>query len=144
MDYIQLSTENEHRLYVCSMSKFHQITHLVFNDQGHKTLMDKKQLVCVAHFPNINSVQAMAHRYEGDCLIKLQNKSCESKPYSDFYMKTYDGKFFQIAGIFTDVNQANQFMTVRDDAALIDSTNFKDVDKQYHFIACLEPSKKVV
>lgn len=143
MNYEKLSTENGNCLFVKSMNKLHRISYLAFNEEGHKLLFDKKDLICVAGFPNINDVQAMALRYQGDSKIKLQDKSSEDRPYTGFYIQAYDSNFYQVAGVFTDVDEANQFMALREDAALIDSTNLKHVDKQYHFIACLDKSKKI-
>ncbi|MDP2565763.1 hypothetical protein [Pseudoalteromonas marina] len=84
---------------------------------------------------------ALALQYSGDTDTRLECKSSENKSFTGFYMQAYDGGYYQIAGIFNDVDEANKFMLQRDDTALIDSTNIKGLENQFHFIASLEKSK---
>ncbi len=141
MNYRVLSTENGYGLFVKSMNKLHKVTHLAFNEDGHDSLFKNHNLVCVALFPgNLNDVQAMSSKYGGDNELKLQDKTCENCTYTNYYMKSFDGNFYQLANIFTDVDMANKFMESREDAALIDSTDFRGTDIQYHFIASFDKS----
>lgn len=47
MNYLKLTTENRHVLYVKSMSKLHRITHLAFNEVGHTILFKNKDKIAV-------------------------------------------------------------------------------------------------
>lgn len=145
MNYSVLTTENGYGLFVKSMNKLHKVTHLAFNEDGHSFLFRNQNLVRVAVFPdNLSDVQAMASQYGGDNTLKLQDKSSEDLTYTNFYIKSFDGHFYQVAGIFKDVDMANKFMESRDDAALIDSTNLKgSLTNQFHFIASYEKSSAV-
>jgi|GEM_PF-1326814 hypothetical protein len=134
-------TENGYQLFVRSMGKLHHVTHLAFNEEGHDKLFKTRDLICVAHLPNSASVQVLAAQYGGDRKIQLKNRSTQDKPFSDFYMRTYDGKYFQIAGVFNSVKATNEMLSVRDDTGPIDSTTIKGITEQYHFVASLVESK---
>ena len=143
MNYVKFITHTNNSLFVQSMSKLHKVSHLAFNDEGHKALFDKKMLVCVAHLPNTHDVQVMAQRYDGDKTTVLENKSSEGKSFSQFYIKAFNGKFYQVAAVFNNLHEANQFMLDREDVAIIDSTNFNRHDNQYYFIASFVASKVI-
>jgi hypothetical protein len=139
MNYEKFASENDNSLFVKSMGKIHHVTHLAFNDQGHKKLFDDKNLIAVALLP-LFETQLMANRYGGDTTLKLDDKGVTGQPYTDMYMKVDDGKYFQIAAVFTDVDAANSFMLKWSDTALLDSSTLKGVDEQYHFIASVKKS----
>lgn len=141
MKYSKLITENHNYLFVKSMNKIHRITHLAFNEAGHKVLFEKHQLVTVSKLPDIDHVELMAAQYGGDNTFELSDLSTPEQPYLGMYMQAYDGNYYQIAGVFQDIDKANDFMCKRPDTALIDSTKFKALDHQYHFIASLKKSK---
>lgn len=141
MNYSKLKTENMCKLVVKSMRKVHTITHLSFNETGHNKLYSSKDLIGVAHFECDKNTTTLAVQYSGDRVTQLECKSTSKASYTGFYMQTHDGNYYQIAGIFTDIDEANEFMANREDTGLIDSTNIKGLEKQYHFIASLEESK---
>lgn len=141
MNYCKLETENSYTLLVKSMSKLHTITHISFNEIGHNKLYKNKSLIGVATLHQNTDATALALQYSGDTDTKLECKGSENKSFTGFYMQAYDGNYYQIAGIFNDVDEANKFMLNREDTALIDSTKIKGLENQFHFIASLEKSK---
>lgn len=123
------------------MSKLHTITHISFNEIGHNKLYKDKSLIGVATLHQNTDATALAQQYGGDTDTQLECKDSENKSFTGFYMQADEGKYFQIAGIFNDVDEANKFMLKRDDTAIIDSTNIKGLENQFHFIASQKSSK---
>ncbi len=141
MNHCELKTENSNKLFVKSMSKLHTVTHISFNEIGHNKLYKSKGLIGVATLHQDTDATALALQYSGDTKTQLECKASENKSFTGFYIQSYDGNYFQIAGIFNDVDEANKFMLQREDTAIIDSTKIKGLEKQFHFIASLEKSK---
>ena len=140
MNHTKLKTENSNTLLVKSMSKFHTITHLSFNEVGHDFLYKNHDVIGVSHIPNEENTTLLALQYGGDTELNLSDESSEEHPCLNMYMRVFDGNYYQIAAVFTDVKKANDFMTQRPDTALIDSTML-NLDDEYHFIARLEKAK---
>lgn len=140
MNYLKLTTENRHVLYVKSMSKLHRITHLAFNEVGHTILFKNKDKIAVSTLPGFPEIQLMADLYSGSNKYDLENLSSNSLPFADMYMYTYGG-YFQIAGFFDSVTSANAFLLQRPDTAPLDSTTFKKGDVQLHFICAMKKSR---
>ncbi len=142
MNYSKLITENHNRLFVRSMNKTHQITHLSFNEAGHNHLFWKESLIGVFGLNDLDDVSFLAKQYGGDTSLTFSNAHTEDKPYLNMYMQAFDGNYYQIAAVFTDVAKANAFMTEREDTGLIDSTKL-GLDNEYHFIGRLVKSKVI-
>ncbi|PKG68656.1 hypothetical protein [Pseudoalteromonas sp. GutCa3] len=136
MNCATLITENQNFFYAKSKGKVYRIDKLSFNDDCHDELLKGDGLVAVGSLPNFENIDLMTHRHKGE-----RDFSFEKEPGTiGFFIRVYTGDFFQIAGVFDSVIDANNFMKDDDDVALIDSTNIRGLSKQFHFIAYLTKS----
>ncbi|BBM67616.1 MULTISPECIES: hypothetical protein [Vibrio] len=115
-------------LWVASMSKLLEVTILVKDDFIEDELCRRGDHLLYA---NLDEFGALGPRYQTHKPL-IKNSHSEDKPMLPFYMESL-GKFFQLSGVFTDVEVANQHMMSRDDVALIASSQCG-----LHFVASME------
>jgi hypothetical protein len=131
------NTNNGHQLVARSGSNFSKITHVAFNNVD--CTWPKNQ-----HFtfdlPNSNLVKLMSSYDSGIAGLSLNINT--ELPHLDFYIRVYTGQYFQVAGIFTNQDDANQFMLKREDVALIDTVESKEAPFSLYIIASLKESKQ--
>lgn len=134
MKTIKFKTDNGYKMFVCSPAKLSQITDIEFDDTGAGWPTLSPLIVDV---PNTSVVKLIASHLEiDDTPLRISDL-----PFLDFFIRVRTGQYYQVAGIFTNKDDANQFMLKREDVAFIDTVGEKELPFPLYIVASLNVSK---